>query len=510
MIDENLPEGAVVDGRASKGPTRESFDYVVVGSGAAGAVAAHTLARAGHTVAIVEEGPWVKTRDFTRDVYSSFQRLMRDGATQAMEGRSFIPLLQARCVGGTTVVNSAIAWRTPEDVLDDWSARFGITGLAMRDLEPHFEAIERDLNVRTVQEEVLGGNNRGFIDRANAMGIEGLAMHRYEKGCKGSSRCLQGCPNAAKQGMNISYVPWALELGARIFTSCKVERVHIENGRAKSVLATTEAEHPVELIAGRGVLVAASTVQTPNILRRSGIRARDLGEHFQAHPGVALAGVFDKPVRMDVGATQGAESIHFRKSKRFKLETLGMPPELAAARFPGAGKALMERLATYPNVAVWAVQIRARAEGSVRSSWGGRDKVLYSLTKQDVETTREALGVLGRMMFEHGAREVWPGVFGLPTVMTDGKDVRLMEEGPTDPRAYNYVATHLFGAARMGTSESNSVVGLDFQTHAAKGLYVVDSSIFPTNLGVNPQHTIMAVARLAATRAAASPLAKVA
>jgi choline dehydrogenase-like flavoprotein len=32
----------------------------------------------------------------------------------------------------------------------------------------------------------------------------------------------------------------------------------------------------------------------------------------------------------------------------------------------------------------------------------------------------------------------------------------------------------------------------------------VDSSIFPTNLGVNPQHSIMALARLAASRVAAS------
>jgi choline dehydrogenase-like flavoprotein len=39
-------------------------------------------------------------------------------------------------------------------------------------------------------------------------------------------------------------------------------------------------------------------------------------------------------------------------------------------------------------------------------------------------------------------------------------------------------------------------------THEAEALYVVDSSVFPTNLGVNPQHTIMAMSRLAATRIA--------
>jgi choline dehydrogenase-like flavoprotein len=43
-------------------------------------------------------------------------------------------------------------------------------------------------------------------------------------------------------------------------------------------------------------------------------------------------------------------------------------------------------------------------------------------------------------------------------------------------------------------------VGTDFQTHELPGLYVIDSSVFPTNLGVNPQHTIMAAARLAVHR----------
>ena len=54
----------------------------------------------------------------------------------------------------------------------------------------------------------------------------------------------------------------------------------------------------------------------------------------------------------------------------------------------------------------------------------------------------------------------------------------------------------------MGLDPAASVVGPDFETHEARGLYVVDSSVFPTNLGVNPQHSIMGMSRLAATRIA--------
>jgi len=500
--DENLPEGAVVDGASLGRDVDEAYDFVVIGSGAAGAVAAHTLASAGYSVGILEEGPWVKTRDFGDDVSGAFQQLMRGSGLQVLKGRAYMPMIQGRCVGGSTVINSAIAWRIPEDVVDDWRENFGIgDALTMRDLEPHFSALERDLHVRSVDERVLGENNRLFIEHAQKMGIEATPMRRYDKGCDGTARCLTGCPRAAKQGMSVSYIPWALALGARIFTGCRAERVEIRGGRAVGVLGRA-GRHAVRLRARRGVLVAASTVQTPNLLHRSGLRSRALGKHFQAHPGVALGGLMDRRVDMSFGATQGAESIHFRKTDRFKLETIAMPPELAVARIPGVGSELAGRMAQFGEVCVWVVQVRAEAEGTVREGWGGGDSVRFTLTENDIRATRKACGVLARLLFSAGAREVWPGIHGLPHVLRSVDDVKLIDEGPLDPRAYSFVATHLFGAARMGPDPRASVVGLEFATHEAEHLYVVDSSIFPTNLGVNPQHSIMALSRLAATRIA--------
>jgi choline dehydrogenase-like flavoprotein len=514
--DEALPEGAVVDGAALARDVEESFDYVVVGSGAGGAVAAHTLAKAGFSVAMVEEGPWIRTRDFGESVYDAFRHMYRDAGTQVCEGRSYIPVIQGRCVGGSTVMNSAIAHRTPEDVLAEWHDRFGLRDHITSDaLAPHFDALEHDLNVHAVADDVLGENNRLFLDEASAEGLPARKMHRYEKGCRGSGRCVTGCPNAAKQGMNVSYVPWALTLGARIFCSCRVERVLVKDGRATGVLAHTTSDQgdeeaaarptrTVRLHARRGVLVAASTIQTPNILRRSGIRARALGEHFQCHPGYGLGGVFDAPVTMSFGATQGAECTHLRKTERIKLETISMAPELAAVRIPGIGRELMRNFGVFSNLAVWAVVVRAEAEGTVRPGWGGRDKVKLSLTQPDIQRFRKGTAMLARMMFEAGAREVWPGIYGLPSVIRSIDEVRLIDEASLDSRFWSFITTHLFGAARMGVDPRTSVVGPDFQTHEAKGLYVVDSSVFPTNLGVNPQHSIMGMSRLAATRIAES------
>ena len=93
--DEDLPAGAVIDGALLARDIDEAFDFVVVGSGAAGSVTAHTLAKAGWSVAIVEEGPWVKTRTFKEDVLGTFRTMLRDSGTQVVKGRVFMPAISA-------------------------------------------------------------------------------------------------------------------------------------------------------------------------------------------------------------------------------------------------------------------------------------------------------------------------------------------------------------------------------------------------------------------------------
>src|SRR3954464_14384372 len=93
-----LPEGSVIDGTQVEDDLTDIADYVVVGSGAAGATAALELARAGHSVAILEEGPWIRTRDFGVDVRGALNTMFRDAGTQMVAGRAAFPLIQGRCV----------------------------------------------------------------------------------------------------------------------------------------------------------------------------------------------------------------------------------------------------------------------------------------------------------------------------------------------------------------------------------------------------------------------------
>jgi choline dehydrogenase-like flavoprotein len=170
------------------------------------------------------------------------------------------------------------------------------------------------------------------------------------------------------------------------------------------------------------------------------------------------------------------------------------------ARLPGVGRAFKQQLRDYPRLLNVGCALIAEAEGQVRPL-GRSAFISYSITKNDTAHLRKGLKILAELMFAAGAEEVLPGVHGLPARIRPS-ELRLFDEAPLKPQCYTMVMTHLFGTARMSEDPRHGVVGYDFQLHDCRRVYVLDSSFFPTNLGVNPQHTIMAFATAAARRIA--------
>ncbi len=482
---------------------RLECDLAVVGSGAAGAAVADALAEAGREVVVIEEGSHLPLPARREEVLPVMAERLRDFGGTPARGRSIIPLLQARMVGGTTAVNAAISWRMPEAIHARWVDEFGLgDAVPWDDLQAEYDWLDEELRVRPVAAEVIGGNGGLMARGAASLGIGGRVIERIESGCTGSGRCLQGCPSGAKRSMEVSLLPRACARGARILCQARATRVVFRGRRATAVRGRmTRSGQRFEVRARRGVVLAASATGTPVLLARSGVRHRSLGRHFQAHPGVGLAGVFDEEVRPWAGATQSWESAHHWE-QRFKLESLGLPLALMVARLPGFGTALRRRLGQVGRVALWGIQVRARAQGTVRPGWITSPDVRFDLTAEDLATFQRAMAVVAEMFFAAGAREVWPGIHGLPERLTSPDELHLLTDGTLDPRCMHAIATHLFGTCRMGADEGDCVVDTGFALRGARGCWVVDSSVFPTNLGVNPQHTILAVARLAARRIA--------
>lgn len=481
-------------------------DFVVVGSGAGGSAAAVVLARGGHSVAVVEAGPWRAPVDYPHTTSGTMRDLFADWGSLVTRSRALWPIVQASCVGGTTVVNSAIVVRTPGDVFDRWSREYGIEGAGLaRRVWQHQDRIERELSAQVVPPDARGLSNTLAMDGAEALGWDSHYMARYVTDCEGAGQCLQGCRKGRKRSTNLDYVPEVIERGGFVFSCAKVLRVEREGSRVTGVSgrfvdpASRREGARFRVRARRAVLVGASATQTPVLLAKSGFRSAALGTLFRAHPGTGIFGVYDEPVDQNIGATQGWASTAFRDDPGLKLETLAIPPEMVAGRLPGGGLELVRRFREYRHVAMWVAAVRAESAGTVKPGLFGETVVRYQLDEPDMRRFRSGLAMVAKLHFAAGAREIIPGIYGLPYKL--GPDeVGKIEEGPLDPRAYVAILSHLFGGCPMSADPRQGVVDEDGKVHGVTNLYVVDAAAIPTTIGVNPQHTIMGLAAAWAER----------
>ena len=493
-----------VDGRSVASGLELRADVVVVGSGPAGSMVACEAANAGAGVVVVEEGPWLQPADFALSTFGAMSGYYRGMGATAVYGGALMPYVQGRMVGGSSPINGAICWRLPRDVHDAWCAADPALreALPWEEIESVTDAIETRLNVAPTDAAVAGRKNHLMAQGAEALGLEHRPIRRNVAGCRGLGRCMQGCPEGRKNSVERTVLADALGGGATLLSSVEATGIMRRAGRAVGVGGRAAGGGTVVLHADRAVVLAASAVQTPVLLLRNGLRHGPVGENFQGHPGVSLAGRFAEPVRMWEGATQGHEVTGLRR-EGLKFEVLGFDLTVLAARLEGFGSEFARSLADMPHWLDWGAAVRAEARGRVRRVFG-RTVVTYTPTRDDIRRFRRGLRLMGEMMFAAGAEEVAPAVRGFAPRVRDPRQLADLElNGPDRASAYMAAITHMFGTCRMGSDPAGNVVRPDFRHHAVESLYIADSSVFPTNTGVNPQISIMALAALCARRVTA-------
>jgi choline dehydrogenase-like flavoprotein len=480
---------------------RDETDFIVIGSGAGGSTVALALAQAGWRVTVLEEGKYHARPTFQVDLYSAIRRLFRDFGAQAARGRSIFPVLQGRCVGGSTVISGAIVHRLPRDIYNLWDQQAKIgTHLRFEDLEAAGEELERELGVRANLEPLLPSLKISNV--LSDMGWRHQAMKRIAPGCLGTGRCLQGCPSGGKLSMERSFVPRVIAAGGVLLAEHTALSIQFDGYRAAGVVARGTNGSSRHIRARRGVIVAAGVVHTPLLLRASGVRLGHVGQHFQCHLGVGTSGLLDQPVSIVEGPPQGIEVTQFDNDK-IKLATQLLPPELLLARAGVVGSDLVELFARCDRISAWTASIQSEAEGEVTPTWRGRPRIRFNPTQGDLDRLRRGVALMTELMFAAGATRVFPGMHTNCGPLTDRSQIREILSTPLDARRFDLGVGHLFGTCRMGRSAQDSVVDARFRVHGYADLFVVDGSVLPTNTGVNPQFPILQMARCAGKQIAA-------
>ncbi|MCW2931298.1 MAG: FAD-binding protein [Actinomycetia bacterium] len=474
---------------------RIDCDVVIVGSGAGGATMAAELADAGVNVVIVEEGGYHQTESFSAQTGRALRTLYRDGGVGLAMGSPPVLFSEGRCVGGSTVVNGGMSWRTPERVLDRWADEEGITAIRASDMEAHFAKAEARISVALQDPETIGRDSQLLKAGADALGWRIIPNRRNQLHCAGSNNCTNGCPTGAKQSMLLTSIPRALGHGARLFADCRAERITWSGGRATGVEARFTRpggqRGPRLTVAAKVVVAAGGAVQTPALLMRSGIRHARLGRDLTLHPNAKVVAFFDEEVLGWQGVHQAYQVREFIDDG-ILMTAVNLAPALMAMGLPGYGAGLGAMMAGYNHMVTAGCLIEDTGSGRVRNVPGLGPQVTYQLTDADAERVVRGTGYIAELMLAAGARRVLLPFAGAPEIR-DVAGLTAIVDRPVARSGMELFTVHLMGTARMSADPGRGVTDSFGACHGMPNLLVADASLLPGPIGVNPMETIISL-----------------
>lgn len=485
--------------RVPPAPTDETLrsDAVVVGTGAGGGPVAARLAEAGLRVLVLEAGPRLETSELSGDEGEMTSRLYLMRQTSSRQS-----LYAGACVGGSTLINDALCWRTPPEVLARWRNEHGLDALTDEAFAPFVDDAWAGLSATQTDRAHWNRNAAALARGAQRLGWAWQPMHRSVIGCANLGLCNFGCPAGAKQSTARSFVPRAERAGARVVPDARANRIEIANGAVRAVLATRVDALSREPIAALRVeaplvVVAAGVLGTAPLLLRSGIAGAAIGAGVQFHTSVHVAARFDEPVHGYYGPTMAAAITEFsdaygRTGPGFMLENTAVHPIATASALPGFGVEHDAHVSRLPFLARALVVLRDRARGRISLDNDGASRIEHALESDDRARLAHGMVALARAHLAAGAREVILPIEGSTPVRAE-RDLAAFDGSLLDPaRASLVYAVHLFGGAIMGREPATSVCDVEGRVHGVTGLVLADASVLPTNTGVNPQVTIVA------------------
>jgi choline dehydrogenase-like flavoprotein len=483
-------------------------DAIVVGSGPGGFVTADNLAASGMKVALVEAGPEVTPAAMTEEAPFFLAKHYWEGGLRLVAGNCPNPVMMGRCLGGSSVVNSAIMLKLPESVRSEW-VREDHLGSILRDaaFDRAFDRVFARTKTTPTPMTVLGKRNLLMRDALEAIGIEGKPLPRAVEDCQGCGDCITGCHEGRKQSADRAYGAAFLDNGGQIFTCSHVDAVLHERGRAVGVTGQVididgwKRSGRFTIRAPR-VFMAAGVGHTPVILKNSGLTGGGLvGETLYVHLTGGGVAVMDDIVDPWHGATQGWGAFS-SEIPGLKYEALWAAPSLISVNWGGMGLSYLKELENMKHAAVFALVYKGRVSGKVRRKPGGLPHLQISVPDEQIHIVMRGLKTLVDGFLKIGARWVQTTTFGVPDKMKNTSDSEQLLSKRIKPRDCHMTFNHMFGSCRMSGDPKRGPVDVNGALRGVSGVWVTDSSLFPGPSAVNPQATVMALSDVISRRVA--------
>jgi len=476
----------------------ETFGAVIVGSGYGGSIVAARLATAGVSTLVLERGRRLATADLRQSDDPRYIQSIVD----VVVASDNVAFRTGKLVGGASIPMDGAHFRTPQKsfaATDSAGRPYWPAPYSRATLDPYYARAEAMLGIRQFGWNEIsraGGLFAAMLDAAGAS-CERARMNYTD--CVHCGFCAQGCRFGKKNHMGKTYLPVAETAGAEVRAGA--EALAIEPSGTGYLVRYRSGDAVVE-VHGERVIVAAGGIHSAALLLRSraalarlsaqtGKGFNNNGEHsFLGILPPELAGI--DAYRCFKGADNAAVmSFHWFEEEGFTLHPGGgLEPSIFAGAIEAASSPVLPRRAwgmEYKRFVESVYPHRLIAFSALGLAGSHRTITVDAQGRLDLPAGDRAgydayLDRLESIVVAAGARS---GVTLLPAV----------------PRKLaGMTSAHLLAACRMAERAEDGVVDADCQVFGHENLYVVDASVVPYAIGVNPALTISAVAERAAER----------
>ena len=504
-----------------------NVDACVIGSGAAGAIVAEKLAAAGKSVVLLEKGGYYDGESMNQREDDMIALLWKNSGANFTSNLK-IAIAQGSCLGGSTVINDAVCFRIPDLVIKQWND-LGVN-ISKEEWDYANDEVSSRINVTTVREDELNENAKKLREACSVTRVNGesITEHRVNdrncgpswtdstlESCVQCGFCHLGCHYDTKQSMLVTYIHDAIQSNDDFtaYCNCNVNKIIHSNGIATGVEGSFVDETGNEKyrirVNAKVIVVSAGAIASTNILQKSGIANKNIGEGLALHPAPFVMGHFNEKVYGNRGIPMSYTCHEFGvtnnvKNGGFLIESVFLPIFQMAIAIPSFGLDHTRLMKEFNNYTLAGIMIRDDSVGRISKTFGDNPKVEYELTNDSINDMARGMGILARMWFDIGADYLVSSHSDVPEIR-DRQDIPMLERAVRDnPDGLRVGSAHPQGGNRIGDDPAKSVVDSNCKVFGFKNLHVCDASVFPTALGVNPQLTVMALGALTANKIIAS------
>ena len=504
------------------------YDYIVIGSGFGGSVSAMRLSEKGYSIAVLEKGKKYETKDFPKTNWEIKKYLwiplLRCFGFQKLTFFREAFILSGVGVGGGSLVYANTLMQ-PDDKFynnkawahfKDWKnvlapfydkARFMLGAVRPPKFYPEDNVLKeiaidmgRESSFEGVNVGVYYGDTKKFTDPY----FKGLGPER--RGCIECAECMSGCRHHAKNTLDKNYLWFAQKFGAEIFAETFVGKIEFKDGvyHIHTVKSTAWLKWKKTVYKSKGIVFSGGVLGTMDLLLKQKYKYKTLEK---------LSDKLGYNLRTNSESLCGISNADRKLNNGVAITSIFNPDEhthIEITKF-GEGSNSMKLMGTLATGKGSPFVRTAKMIGNIIQSPMSYFKLLFGKnwsTNTIILLVMQTLDNSMRMAYSRfrGIYIKNDGPEKVPAYIETGQDVMHRFAKKVNGTAGNGLievmfntstTAHIMGGCPMGADINEGVVNTEFKVFGYPEMYVLDGSIIPCNLGVNPSLTITTLSEYA-------------